>query len=178
MAFFERKVTRHGYAQVNERLTAHIAHADAIHAAHILHLSNRHGNMIGQAVRRAVEQRVRRTPPKPQTYKDDDERDEKGRDGIGAHKDSALPARFAIPNQRQTDEDHAGAPDVRAKVQRVRFQGLAVVFLGRAGKHSRPRKIHDDGNAHRQKRPDAGIHFFEFEKEAVNGLVNNPGTGD
>ena len=96
-----------------------------MHARHRLHYL---GDAVLQAGRGGIEQGVHGALAEAPADPHHDCADAEGRHGIRG-RNTELDA-------DQARDHHSRAPDVGLEMQRVGFEGLAVVFLRRAGEHA------------------------------------------
>ncbi len=142
---FEAGLARHADRHIDEIALARAAHAHAFGAQHALGLVNRARDAVVQAARRHIEQRVDRALAEPRSDPDDHARDAER--GHRVHHAEPRNAEFlAEPCAGDAEHDDERAPHVRRKMQRVRLERFARIFVRYAAQ--RPRA--DEVDSHRQ----------------------------
>ena len=77
----------------------------------------------------------------------------------------------------QPENDHSRTPDVRAEMERVSLQRLALVFFGGAIQLARPGNIDSDRDRHYDERPDVDLYLGLVKEQSVARFPDNPGAG-
>ena len=80
-------------------------------------------------------------------------------------------------DQDEPHDDGDRTVDIDGEMERIRFQGLAVVLLRHLGQGTRSPRVHDDREQQHAKRPRGRIDVHIVEHQAPHGFEDDPGAG-
>ena len=149
--------------QISEITVAGAANADAADFKNTVHVGNGVGNLGAYSGGSGIEQGVNCAASETPTDGDDDSSDKERGDGIGKAKPIHM-IDTACEDKREAQDNDAGGPDIRGKMQRVGLEGLAFIFGSNAAESAGAPHVNRHGNQHYGESPYGRLDFDATEE--------------
>src|SRR5277367_2583323 len=168
---------RHADGHIHEIALAGAAHAHAFGLQHAFGLVHGGFDAFAQAVRSNVQQRIGRAFAEPRANPDDHAGDAESRDGVQrAQPDNSV--MLAQPRTGDAQNDDEGAPHVGGKMQCVRFEGFAGIFLRHAIQTARADEINSHAQHQNQDGLQAGAQVRGVKEQPLKGFPDDVHSGE
>ena len=164
--------------EINEEHRPGIAHANLMAVLHTGDGLDGLGDALLEAFRGAIEKRVDGAAAQLDADPNDDDGHPEGGDSVALAQKAERREDLAGFDGDQAEDHHRRAPDIGAEVQGIGFEGLAVVFFGRASEDARAGEIDRNRSDHHSERPEGHFNFDTVVKQASHRFPDDPGTGD